>query len=197
MRYVASWSGGKDSTASIILAHEHGEPLDEIIFSEVMFDENISGEFPEHIEFVHECKKRFEMWGYKVTILRSNKTFMDVFMHIRKRGKHVGQKAGFPMAGRCEINSQLKIAPIKKYIKSNSDAVFYIGIAEDEPKRLARIKPNQISLLCKYGFTEQMAYKMCQKYEMLSPHYSFSTRGGVLVLPKCKRWSAPVFAKKS
>lgn len=27
MKYIASWSGGKDSTASIILAHEHNEPL--------------------------------------------------------------------------------------------------------------------------------------------------------------------------
>lgn len=36
MKYIASWSGGKDSTASIILAHEHNEPLDLIIFSEVM-----------------------------------------------------------------------------------------------------------------------------------------------------------------
>lgn len=27
MKYVASWSGGKDSTASIILAHEHNEPF--------------------------------------------------------------------------------------------------------------------------------------------------------------------------
>lgn len=26
MKYIASWSGGKDSTASIILAHEHNEP---------------------------------------------------------------------------------------------------------------------------------------------------------------------------
>lgn len=50
MKYIASWSGGKDSTASIILAHEHNEPLDLIIFSEVMFDENISGELPEHID---------------------------------------------------------------------------------------------------------------------------------------------------
>lgn len=36
MRFMISWSGGKDSTASIILAHEHREPLDEIIFCEVM-----------------------------------------------------------------------------------------------------------------------------------------------------------------
>ena len=52
MRFVASWSGGKDSTASIILAHEHNEPLDAIVFSEVMFDlkNKISGENPRHIK---------------------------------------------------------------------------------------------------------------------------------------------------
>ena len=49
---IATWSGGKDSTASIILAHEHNEPLDLIIFSEVMFDKGISGELPEHIDFI-------------------------------------------------------------------------------------------------------------------------------------------------
>ena len=46
MKDIASWRGGKDSTASIILAHEHNEPLDLIIFSEVMFDEEISGRVP-------------------------------------------------------------------------------------------------------------------------------------------------------
>ena len=59
MRFVASWSGGKDSTASIILAHEHNEPLDAIVFSEVMFDlkNKISGENPRHIKFIRETAK--------------------------------------------------------------------------------------------------------------------------------------------
>lgn len=52
MKYIASCSGGKDSIATIILAHEHKEPLDLIIFSEVMFDDKISGELPEHIDFI-------------------------------------------------------------------------------------------------------------------------------------------------
>lgn len=42
MTYICSCSGGKDSVATIILAHEKGYPLDEVIFSEVMFDENCS-----------------------------------------------------------------------------------------------------------------------------------------------------------
>lgn len=67
MKYIASWSGGKDSTASIILAYEHNEPLDFIIFSEVMFDENISGELPEHIDFIkNKCIPLFESWGIRL-----------------------------------------------------------------------------------------------------------------------------------
>lgn len=35
---IASCSFGKDSIATILLALEHGEPLDRVVFSEVMFD---------------------------------------------------------------------------------------------------------------------------------------------------------------
>lgn len=53
--YIASCSFGKDSIATILLALEHGEPLDAAVFSEVMFDHrrNISGEMPEHIEWIY------------------------------------------------------------------------------------------------------------------------------------------------
>ena len=61
MKYIASFSGGKDSAATIILAHLHNEPLDEIIFSEVMFDENTSGEYPAQMDFIkNTCAPLFE-----------------------------------------------------------------------------------------------------------------------------------------
>lgn len=66
-------SGGKDSTASIVLAHENKELLDIIVFAEVMFDKenNISGENVRHIDFVYnKAKPVFESWGYEVKILR-------------------------------------------------------------------------------------------------------------------------------
>ena len=43
-KYVASCSGGKDSVATLLLAAQHKEPLDEAVFSEVMFDKDTSGE---------------------------------------------------------------------------------------------------------------------------------------------------------
>lgn len=93
MKYIASWSGGKDSTASIVLAHEHNEPLDLIIFSEVMFDKTTSGELPEHIDFVkNKAIPIFESWGYETKILHSNKTYMDCFHHRTIRGKNIGKK---------------------------------------------------------------------------------------------------------
>ena len=189
MKYIASWSGGKDSTASIILAHEHREPLDLIIFSEVMFDENISGELPEHIDFIkNRAIPMFESWGYETKILHSDKTYLDCFHHIATKGKRIGRKLGFPMSGKCLINRDCKMPQIKKFMKEiPDDFVQYIGIAIDEPIRMNRIvdSGDKVSLLEKYGYTEQMAFDLCKKYDLLSPIYEFCPRGGVLVLPKC------------
>lgn len=195
MEYIASFSGGKDSTATIILAHEHNEPLDKIIFSEVMFDKNISGELPEHIDFIlNKCKPLFEGWGYEVKILHSEYTYMDCFNHITTRSRKPernGKRNGFPMVGRCIINDRCKIKPIKDFIKTKDPKQItqYLGIAIDEPKRLERLKDEKtirISLLEKYRYTEKMAYELCEKYNLLSPTYDFTPRGGMLVLPECK-----------
>ncbi len=82
MQYFHSWSGGKDSTASIILDHIHGLPSSKIIFSEVMFDRKrgISGELPEHIRFVRDqAKPLFESWGYEVEMIHAEKDYLDCF----------------------------------------------------------------------------------------------------------------------
>ena len=185
MKYIASWSGGKDSTASIILAHENNEPLDLIIFSEVMFDKNVSGELPEHIDFIkNKCIPLFESWGYETKILHSDKTYCDEFFRIiqkSKKGRN-GKKVGFPLSGKCFVNSRCKIRPIESFWKSVSyEYTQYIGIAVDEPVRLNRVVKtiNQISLLQKYGYTEKMAFELCEKYGLLSPIYRISNRGAV------------------
>lgn len=185
MKYVASWSGGKDSTATIILAHLNDEPLDEIVMSEVMFDNNrgISGELPEHMKFVKEvATPLFESWGYKVTLLHSKYDYLHFFYETRRGGKWQGKKYGFPIGGKCWANGRLKIQPIKDYFKEH-ETIQYVGIAIDEPKRLARLKDNCISLLAKYNFTEQMAYELCKEYNLLNPIYEFTKRGGCWFCP--------------
>lgn len=187
MKYIASFSGGKDSMATIILAHEHGEPLDEIIFSEVMFDETTSGELPEHIDFIKNvCAPLFESWGYKFTILHAEKTFYDEFFHTLTRSKvenRNGKISGFPMSGRCKINAEIKVKAIKDYFKNAPQNTQYVGIAIDEPERLARLQGGKISLLEKYGLTEKDARELCEKYGLLSPIYKTASRCGCWFCP--------------
>lgn len=158
-KYVASCSGGKDSVATLLLAAQHKEPLDEAIFSEVMFDQNTSGEVPEHRDFIYDRLKPFceKELGIKFTILHADKTYDDVFHHVITRGPHKGEVRGFAWAGMCAVNRDCKIPPVRKYNAALSpDTVSYVGIAEDEPKRLARLDGvTKVSLLAKYGMTRR------------------------------------------
>ena len=162
-KYVASCSGGKDSVATLLLAAQHNEPLDEAVFSEVMFDQDTSGEVPEHRDFIYDRLKPFceKELGIKFTILHADKNYDDVFHHVITRGPHKGEVRGFAWAGMCAVNRDCKIPPVRKYNAALSpDTVSYVGIAEDEPKRLARLDGiTKVSLLAKYGMTEADAYK--------------------------------------
>jgi 3'-phosphoadenosine 5'-phosphosulfate sulfotransferase (PAPS reductase)/FAD synthetase len=143
--YIASCSFGKDSIATILLALKHNEPIDRVLFSEVMFDHDkgISGESPEHINWIYNTAiPMLEGMGLRVDVVRSKKDYKDEFYHTTKKGKHIGKISGFPLGGACIINRELKVKPIREYIyelKKSFDVVQYIGIAIDEPKRLERL----------------------------------------------------------
>lgn len=186
-KHIVSCSFGKDSIATVILAREYGEPLDEIVYVEVMFDHGISGEVPEHRDFIYNVAiPRFKAWGYPVTVLHSEKTYMDCFFHTVTKGESKGKRFGFPVAGRCSVNRDCKTGVIKRWKKGQKDIIQYIGIAIDEPKRLKRLKGREISLLAKYGYTEAMAADLCKEYGLLSPAYSFTNRGGCFFCMNCK-----------
>lgn len=87
--YVCSWSGGKDSMASILLALEHNEPLNRAVFAEVMFDhENgISGEVPEHIDWIYSTAiPKLESMGVKVDVVRGKKDYKWFFTNQIQNG---------------------------------------------------------------------------------------------------------------
>ena len=193
MKYIASCSFGKDSIATILLAREHNEPLDEIVYCEVMFDENISGEVPEHRDFIYNVAiPKFEEWGYKVTVLRAEKNYVNIFHEVVKRSSNEernGKFRGFPMGKGCHMNSRSKIPPINEFWKSQKEDVMqYVGIAEDEKTRIARVaqSANQVSLLQKYGYTEEMAKQKCIEYGLLSPVYEFTNRNGCWFCPNMR-----------
>ena len=180
-KHILSCSFGKDRIATALLALQHGEPLDELVYCEVMFSEEISGELPEHNRFIHETAiPYFEQRGIPTRVLRSEKTYLSCFYHVVTRGKTKGMLSGFPLSGRCTIQRDCKLPPIKAYQKAlPPDTVQYIGIAADEPKRLARLKPGQISLLDKYHVAEPEARSMCE-LRSCCPHCMTSLNAGVV-----------------
>ena len=72
--------------------------------------------------------------------------------------------------------------------KINDDVIQYVGICIDEQKRLVSLhkQSNKISLLEKYGYTEEMAKQKCEEYGLLSPCYQYSKRGGCWFCPNAK-----------
>lgn len=183
MKHIASCSFGKDSIATILLAIENNEPLDGAVFSEVMFDlaRNISGENPEHIEWIYTVAiPRLAELGCPVEVVRAERDYVSYFSKTIQKGKRKGKVRGFPIGGMCAIQRDCKVAPIHKWYKQFTEPVMqYVGIAADEPRRLERLKDNQISLLTKYGYTEEMAMAKCIEYGLVSPIYENSHRGGV------------------
>lgn len=195
--YVASCSFGKDSIATILLALEHGEPLDRVVFSEVMFDHarGISGEIPEHIDWIRSVAiPKLRDMGVCVDVVRAERDYIYFFCKRCRKGRHEGKIYGFPIGGKCFINRDCKVAPIRKYLaklaggprRVQTRIVQYIGIAADEPKRLPRLSGNKVSLLAKYGYTEAMARELCERHGLLSPIYATGTRGGCWFCPNCR-----------
>ena len=190
--YIASCSFGKDSIATILLALENNEPLDRVVFAEVMFDHKrgISGEIPEHIEWIYNTAiPKLESMGVKVDVVRAKKDYKWFFTEgVITKGKWKGLHYGFPIGGHCVINRECKSRLILRYYKQfeNFDICQYVGIASDENLRLKRLNKNQVSLLAKYGYTEKMALNLCKEKGLLSPIYETETRGGCWFCPNAK-----------
>ena len=106
-----------------------------------------------------------------------------------KTSERNGKKYGFPMMNRCVINSHCKMPPIRQFWKSlNYEYTQYVGIATEEKARLDRLvkTKNTISLLKKYNYTEKDAFELCKKYNLLSPMYGFTKRGGCWFCPNAR-----------
>lgn len=193
-KHILCISGGKDSMATAILALEHGEPLDMAVYCEVMFDRETSGEVPEHRDFIYQ---KMIPWlegnDVPVHVVRGEKTYLDYFFHVIqkpiKNMAHEGKIRGFPIGGKCAINRDCKSRPTQKYINLHSlnDAIQYLGIAADEPKRLAGLDgETRVSLLAKYGYTEADAAALCKKHGLYSPAYQYTVRNGCWFCPNCR-----------
>lgn len=157
MKHIVQFSGGKDSTAMLLMMLERGMPVDEIVFCDT------GKEFPQMYEHI---KKVEEYIGRKITILKPEKSFDYYFAeHVRGRGKSVGAKGyGWASMRIRWCTGLLKTQPNKKYLSGKGEHRLYIGIAFDEPKRHENIPQNVIHPLYDWGITEAEALKYCYEH---------------------------------
>ena len=112
---------------------------------------------------------------------RERVTYENTFyrrMYSKKYGRE--QIYGFPTTKGAWCNSRLKMAALNAIKQhSNIRTVQYLGIAADEPERIARHTKKDIVLpLVDIGWDEAYCRLWCEENDLLSPIYTTAARGG-------------------
>lgn len=154
MKYIASVSFGKDSLAMLILILKNNMPLDEVVF----YDTGM--EFQAIYDMRDKVLPVLRERGIKYVELKPTMAFEDKmynYPHLSRKGE---LKQGYGWCGGlCRWGTSEKTRTIDKYCNG---AHQYIGIALDEPDRLARLDGvNKSSPLAQLGYTEQQALELC------------------------------------
>ena len=193
---IFNLSFGKDSMATLLLALEKGIQIDHVMYADIRFSPEISGEHPLMAEWIPTAEKRLkEKFGIVVEHVYSGVSFVEQFYKKTQKGNHIGDIYGFPSVIGAWCNSMLKVAAIQKYLKQFGTCFItrFIGIAYDEPVRWERMLKKETdmrkfrSLLVENRLTEQDAFRICDRYGLLSPMYKTEDeifRGGCWFCPK-------------
>lgn len=152
MYYMASFSGGKDSTAMVIRLIEEHKPLNEVVF----FDTGM--EFQAVYDVVKTVQGIVEENNIRFTRLIPDKPFLYyMLLHPTRKGQ-----LGYEWCGRmCRWGTSLKTSAIDKYKSKIDDYILnYIGIASDEPDRIR----DKNYPLVEWGMSEKDCLDYCHNH---------------------------------
>ena len=180
------WSGGKDSTCSVLLHLEQGDKVKACCYVP-MFTNDIPLISKSHYEFILNTANRLREMGAEVYIV-SGLTYWDYVTKITTRGKYKGKMRGFPcvIAGKCGFQRDSKVKAVSKCNVGKYDYLD-IGIAYDETERHSQLSDDKRSILVEKQITESMAKQICVNVNMYSPHYDKSKRDGCVLCPNAKK----------
>ncbi len=166
--HVVNLSGGKDSSALLLLMIERGMPVDAVLWADTGMD------FPEmaaHIAKMDEYLYRER--GLHITALRHPKGFEYLMFDVPQKQKRAIDRriaAGQPLTGygwpgmRVRwCTGQLKTHLLEKEanrLKEGKNVLHYIGIAADEAHRCKANVHHRYPLV-EWGITEDDALKVC------------------------------------
>lgn len=189
--HTVSLSGGKDSTAMLLLMIERGMPIDAVFTADTRM------EFPEmyaHLEKLDQHLYRER--GLHITFLQHPKGFEWLMFEEPKTKPQTiewRQKRGIPIYGNgwptMKIRwctGQLKthlVREVTSHIEQQYQLLHYIGIAADEPKRVHK---DQYPLV-DWQITEKDALQICKDR-------GYDWDGLYDIYRRCSCWCCPLQA---
>lgn len=192
---IFNLSFGKDSMATLLLAIEQGIAIDRVMYCDIRFSDEISGEHLLMAEWIPEAERILkERFGITVEHAFS-KTYLDFFYTKYTKGYHVGENHGFPKVRGAWCNRELKMRAIAQYRKQfkGLNETQFVGIAIDERQRFDNLLAQETrkrkfrSLMIEKNLKENDAFAICERYNLLSPTYKLDVgmfRGGCWFCPK-------------
>lgn len=180
---IVSLSGGKDSTAMLLMMLERGIPIHKIIYADV----GDMAEFKEMYAYIRQVE---DYTGIRVTTVRSEKhTARSIFYGNFTRGKREGEMRGFPptIGQGCSYRRDLKVIPLKEASGEGNNV--FIGIAADESHRsrcleYAQGKNDYHFPLVDWGVTEAECLEYLKKRGLHNSLYDYFRRMGCFWCPK-------------
>ena len=156
MYHIASCSFGKDSLAMVLRLIEENKPLDEVVF----YDTGM--EFEAIYKVRDKILPLLAERGIKYTELKPKEPFLYTMIERPCESKQKGKHNGYGWCGgMCRWGTTAKQKALDEYAEKKN-AVVYIGIAYDEPKRLEKeIKPYKIHPLVGWKMTESDCLRYC------------------------------------
>ncbi len=162
---VLSLSYGKDSIACIEAIKQLGWPLDRVVHIEIWATDTIQADLPPMVEFKNRADQIIkDKYNIDVEHIRGKLTYEDIF--YRKRTKSTtglnGQIYGWPIMRGTWCTGELKQHPLDSALRGCNQ---YLGIAADEPERIARHikKPNVKLPLVEIGWDEAFCRRWCEE----------------------------------
>ena len=160
MNQTVSFSGGKDSTAMLLMMLEKNEPIHSIIFCDGGW------EFPQMLDHIDKVEKYVGMEIVRVRPARDfTYSLLERKVIPRDKNKETYRGYGWPSAYRRWCTRE-KISAIDKYRNTIPDPIACIGMAYDEFLRL-NSKSSQAAKykirypLVEYQVTEHEALEYC------------------------------------
>lgn len=188
--WLVSWSGGKDSTATILLMREHHIPIRRIVYVRMMWDDELPATLPVMTEFVDRAAETFRGWGYDTQIVRCRRTAVELMSYVFQRSKYPeknGRMYGLMAFARraCPLTGE-KMKTIRGL--KEGDEYEMIGYASDEDKRIQRLGGLKQSIMVVLGVKEQDAFTVCKGAGLLSPLYELGiARDGCFFCPNASK----------